>query len=212
MSLWQGLFIIRGYFTGWAPLTAFTSLPPLLHTPRDSETAAQLWLSLIINYIPRVWTLLCSAFKIGKYLALFISFKLGSALLPVWLIYLSGLESPNSSLPQVNHFTQTCDAKMPQRPKGDLMEVETHQEDTGLCWPWGFFPREGKLSQNLTVLAPLHSCRGTSIGRDKSPGLTPWLCLPFYLLNVEIDFIQLIRAGSSFCFLFVGKHEVTVLS
>lgn len=85
---------------------------------------------------------------------------------------------------------------------------------TGLCCPGGFFfsPIKGKLSQNLTSLAPSHSCRGTSLGRDKSRGLTPWLCLPFYLLNVEIDFIQLIRAGNSFCFVFVGKHEVTVLS
>lgn len=46
-----------------------------------TPTTAQIGLSLIINYIPGTGTLFCLPFKIGNYLALFISFKLGSALL-----------------------------------------------------------------------------------------------------------------------------------
>lgn len=111
----------------------FKLLSSSLHTLRGSETAAQIWLSLIRNYIPRGWTSLRSAFKIGKYLALFMSFKLGSALLTV-MTPTCGPRNLLAILSQVNHTTQTCEAKRPQRPKCEVVVVEAHpRTDGGLC-------------------------------------------------------------------------------
>lgn len=103
----------------------FKLLSSSLHTLRGSETAAQIWLSLIRNYIPRGWNSLRSAFKIGKYLALFMSFKLGSALLTV-MTPTCGPRNLLTILSQVNHTTQTCEAKRPEKPKCEVVVVEAH--------------------------------------------------------------------------------------
>lgn len=98
------------YHEGWAPPTTIsTSFPLLLHKLRDSETSVQIWLSLIINHIPGAWTSLCSAFKIGNYLALFISFQLGSALLTVMTnpLVRAGISSQFSP-PGKSHHSNLC--------------------------------------------------------------------------------------------------------
>jgi hypothetical protein len=71
---------------------------------------------------------------------------------------------------------------------------------------------EKSLVRTWQVLLPLRPVAELAWGEIRAMGWHPDYAYLFYLLNVEIDFIQLIRAGNSFCFLFAGKHEVTVLS
>lgn len=81
LLLWQRLFTLGDTSQDGQ------SQPPFFLSSAFSDiltpTTAQIGLSLIINYIPGTWTLFCLPFKIGNYLALFFSFKLGIALLTV---------------------------------------------------------------------------------------------------------------------------------
>lgn len=80
LLLWQRLFTTGGALHRMGNPNLLSSLSST-YADILTPTTAQIGLSLIINYIPGMWTLFCLPFKIGNCLALFISFKLGSALL-----------------------------------------------------------------------------------------------------------------------------------